>query len=166
MCNVFSLFVTFSRITLIVACSDFPPSFTFCLFESLMTYLLLLLTVLTSVWFRRLSKDPGQSGLVHLGKKPGQHQLRGGRPSWSECGLVQRWLPTAERQHHQREDLQHADSQLPRGDAHLYGSLSSWDLVIKVAWKIIKTLLMHCITSWTTEFSNNSLKLFELYCIE
>lgn len=67
----------------------------------------------------RCSKDPGRGGSVHVGGKPGQHQLWGGGSPRSLGGLVQRRPPAALRQHHQREDLQHANHQLPGGLLHL-----------------------------------------------
>lgn len=67
----------------------------------------------------RRSKDRGCSGGVHVGGKPGQHQLWGGGSPRGLGDLVQRRPPAALCQLHQLEDPQHTNQQLPGGLLHL-----------------------------------------------
>lgn len=67
----------------------------------------------------RRSEDRGRGGGVHVGGKPGQHQLWGGGSPRSLGDLVQRRPPAALCQLHQLEDPQHANQQLPGGLLHL-----------------------------------------------
>lgn len=89
----------------------------------------------------RCSQGAGLGGGLHVGGKPGQHQLWGESPPWCLCAVVPGRPAAAVGQQLQHQDLQHTDHQLLGGDLDRVSSITFCAQILNVATRLWSLLL-------------------------